>query len=387
LVNHSLLNDLPEDVVTSMGEDKSVRMSPVFDPSDASEDDYTPSIPNRKNQRKDDSDLDAEEEMLEKAKKRKRNRKTPGRKPKGCGVEKVAVKFMREDNTDDMNNNGVLESDPMETTNLIGVGDDEPTSKDEEEIMIVNNIAKGDGDDDATSKDEEEKIMMNNNAKGVGDDVSSNDKEESKIVNIIPSNTTAKISNVKSVSKSLPITRAIPHQPRMLRPIRPKSEKKRLGRGGLFPRVPYSSAHAHSIGGERRPTAPTMTRPRLPPPPRRTVPGYPPVMSPQSALLCNPVPPSPSQTVLSKLSGLGVSIQRQSPPPPPSLHSDWNLPPGITITRSPRPRQGSTMTMSTLASALHMLGQREGQKMMVSYMLTEQQIRALRLLGVGEGVE
>jgi len=39
----------------------------------------------------------------------------------------------------------------------------------------------------------------------------------------------------------------------------------------------------------------------------------------------------------------------------------------------------------TLDSALHILGEKEGQKRKVSYMLTEEQIRALRLLGVDVG--
>jgi len=85
LVNHSLLNDLPADVVTSMGEDKDVKMPPGFNPSDDSEDDYTPSVASRKGKRKDDSDIDSEEEVNDKVKKPRR--KTPGRKPtKGSSV-------------------------------------------------------------------------------------------------------------------------------------------------------------------------------------------------------------------------------------------------------------------------------------------------------------
>jgi len=84
LVNHSLLNDLPADVVTSMGEDKDVKMPPGFNPSDDSEDDYTPSVANRKGKRKDDSDIDSEEEVNDKVKKPRRT--TPGRKPRRGSV-------------------------------------------------------------------------------------------------------------------------------------------------------------------------------------------------------------------------------------------------------------------------------------------------------------
>jgi len=77
MVNHSLLNDLPEDVVNSVmkGADKEMKMPPGYNPSDDSEDDYKPGP--KKGRRKDDSDIDSEEES-----RAKKPRRTPGRKPK-----------------------------------------------------------------------------------------------------------------------------------------------------------------------------------------------------------------------------------------------------------------------------------------------------------------
>jgi len=72
------LNDMPEDVVNRLGDDKEVKMPPGYNPSDDSEDDYTPG-PTTKGKRKDDSDFDSEEESRV-----KKARHTPGRKPKYC---------------------------------------------------------------------------------------------------------------------------------------------------------------------------------------------------------------------------------------------------------------------------------------------------------------
>eukprot|EP00092_Neocalanus_flemingeri_P030842 GFUD01033496.1.p1 GENE.GFUD01033496.1~~GFUD01033496.1.p1 ORF type:complete len:578 (-),score=151.16 GFUD01033496.1:164-1897(-) len=75
MMNHSLLDDLPEDIVTSVmkGAKNEVEMPPGFNPSDDSEDEYTPMA--KKGRKKNDSDFDSEEEI--KPKKARR-----GRKPK-----------------------------------------------------------------------------------------------------------------------------------------------------------------------------------------------------------------------------------------------------------------------------------------------------------------
>ena len=58
------------------------------------------------------------------------------------------------------------------------------------------------------------------------------------------------------------------------------------------------------------------------------------------------------------------------------------FPPGITITRQLKSDSESGMTLTKLGSALQMLGNDHGRKMMVRYMLTEEQIMALITLGL-----
>ena len=54
------------------------------------------------------------------------------------------------------------------------------------------------------------------------------------------------------------------------------------------------------------------------------------------------------------------------------------------MVRVPVSATESTLTISTMATALHKLGQVEGRKRSVQYSLTEEQIRALSTLGVGQ---
>jgi len=79
-VNHSLLNDLPEDVVNRMGEDKDVsRMPPGYNVSDDSEDEFKPSAASKVGKRRDESDVDSEEDNVSKKNKKPR-RRGPGRR-------------------------------------------------------------------------------------------------------------------------------------------------------------------------------------------------------------------------------------------------------------------------------------------------------------------
>ena len=79
-VNNSLLNDLPADVVSSLGGDKDDRrMPPGYNVSDDSEDEFKPSAASKVGKRKDESDIDSEEENVSK-KNKKQRRRGPGRK-------------------------------------------------------------------------------------------------------------------------------------------------------------------------------------------------------------------------------------------------------------------------------------------------------------------
>jgi len=89
LINNSLLNDLPADVVSSMGDDKEdKKMPPGFNPSDDSEDDFSPSKVSKKNKRTDESEKDSEEEERKNAKKRRRG---PGRKSSSIGNNRSSL--------------------------------------------------------------------------------------------------------------------------------------------------------------------------------------------------------------------------------------------------------------------------------------------------------
>jgi len=166
-----------------------------------------------------------------------------------------------------------------------------------------------------------------------------------------------------------------PKQPRMHRPARPM-----LGTWGP---VGYSG---RGLCGIRKRLDTTAARPKL----LRTVStNVTRKMSfiPQSKLLPklniemnNNPPSSPALDRLSKFSGVTVA-RNQSPPPTPT--TTWNIPPGITVSRSiSEPRHA--MTLNSLATALKMLGQVEGERRVVRFMLTEEQINALKTLGVGK---
>jgi len=118
----------------------------------------------------------------------------------------------------------------------------------------------------------------------------------------------------------------------------------------------------------------------------RGVPSYPPNKKEQNIRPPTPQPEPnvshyPTQATLSKFSNMGTTLTRKQSPPPASSCGEWNLPPGISISRIQDPDPGTGMTMTSLASALHLLGEREGTRRNISYRLTERQIMALKALG------
>jgi len=166
-----------------------------------------------------------------------------------------------------------------------------------------------------------------------------------------------------------------PGQPRMLRPPKP-------GRGRSRPRTPGQAWPRPGNGARRSLAFPglRLSNPRSMAPLMRNTIHYSPVITPPQAEQSL----SPSHSAITKLTSLGVSIVRERAPP---TRHDWVLPPGITVSRTPPlsvTGQGPVMSISTLATSLHQLGQVEGKRRLVQYRLTEDQIRALSTLGVGQ---
>jgi len=179
---------------------------------------------------------------------------------------------------------------------------------------------------------------------------------------------------------------ATPGQPRLLRP--PMTERGRSStRGPRHHSCPRPGAGARRLLAFPRPSmsiprslGSRMPKPRFLGPMSLSQSPYMPMSntpvvspSPQSEQF---PPASPSLSAINKLSSLGVSIVRSTPPP-----SSWL--PGISISRTwSLPDHGPVMTVSTLATALHQLGEVEGRKRSVRFRLTEEQIKALQSLGV-----
>ena len=177
---------------------------------------------------------------------------------------------------------------------------------------------------------------------------------------------------------------ARPGQPRMLRPPKPGMGRSSARPAGqAWPRPGRGARRSLVFPGPRL----SMSNPRSLAPMMRNASHpesrYFPVITP-------PPPPQPEQflspphSAISKLSSLGVSIARERAPP---TRHDWVIPPGITMSRSSplsQTGQGPVMSISTLATSLHQLGQVEGKRRLVQYRLTEDQIRALSTLGVGQ---
>jgi len=117
----------------------------------------------------------------------------------------------------------------------------------------------------------------------------------------------------------------------------------------------------------------------------RRAPSYPYINNAQSIRASTP-PPQPEPYVShfptqAAPSNMGTTFTRKQSPSPASSYGGWNLPPGISISRIQESDPGTGMTMTSLASALNMLGEREGTRRNVSYRLTERQIMALKTLG------
>ena len=90
-----------------------------------------------------------------------------------------------------------------------------------------------------------------------------------------------------------------------------------------------------------------------------------------------------TSSVLSKLSSLGVSVAREKVS---TTKHGWVLPPGISVTKTTSSREeGPSLSLPSLAKALIQLGDVEGRKRVVQFNLTDEQVRALNVLGVREG--
>ena len=87
---------------------------------------------------------------------------------------------------------------------------------------------------------------------------------------------------------------------------------------------------------------------------------------------------SSPQAAMNKLTSLGVTIAKQSSTHHPT--QGWSPPPGISVTRTAE--QGPCLSISSLAAALHQLGQVEGRRRIVQFRLTESQVKALYNLGL-----
>jgi len=188
-----------------------------------------------------------------------------------------------------------------------------------------------------------------------------------------------------------------PGQPRMLRPIRPKMDKKSTPR--ITGPGQYPQCVSQSEGMVRKPGLTPVKGLRMLRPTQvtglsgivsrggshslRRAHSFPQNNNTQNIRAPTPQPSNyPAQAALGKLSNMGTSFTRiQTPPPLASSLGEWNLPPGISISRIKESGPGSGMTVASLASALHMLGETEGTKRTVSYRLTESQIMALNILG------
>merc|ERR1711936_1309204 len=186
-------------------------------------------------------------------------------------------------------------------------------------------------------------------------------------------------------------------QPRMLRPIRPNMDEK------LTPRITgpgqYPQCVSQSKGIVRKLGLTPVKGLRMPRPTQvtglsgivsrggshslRRAHSFPQNNNTQNIRAPTPQPSHyPAQAALGKLSNMGTSFTRiQTPPPLASSLGEWNLPPGISISRISESGPGSGMTVASLASALLMLGETEGTKRTVSYRLTESQIMALNIFG------
>eukprot|EP00092_Neocalanus_flemingeri_P085269 GFUD01107281.1.p1 GENE.GFUD01107281.1~~GFUD01107281.1.p1 ORF type:complete len:435 (-),score=117.15 GFUD01107281.1:123-1427(-) len=153
--------------------------------------------------------------------------------------------------------------------------------------------------------------------------------------------------------------------PRMLRPPRP-------GKVGT---------EVHRPGGQRRPLSPLG--PRVSNPSPKTISS--PQLSSQTPAIVRPVSPSqsvqfppPSHSAFTKLTSLGVSIVRERS----ITHTkqSWLPPSSLTVIKTPS--EGPRLSISSLATVLHQLGQIEGRRRLVQFRLTEEQVGALDILGL-----
>lgn len=174
-----------------------------------------------------------------------------------------------------------------------------------------------------------------------------------------------------------------PSGPRMLRPLRPNHQKNKvISQLTLRPGGP--------TGGYRQPNIRSAT-----PIKRRSL------STPQYSSQCTPPvvdlddsPPRPDQdlgaflppttnSVVNKLTSLGVSVAIEKVPP---TNQGWGLPPGLSITRasSTGRDESPTCSLTSLANTLLQLGEVQGRTRLVQYQLSESQVMALQALGLME---
>ena len=172
---------------------------------------------------------------------------------------------------------------------------------------------------------------------------------------------------------------------RQLRPGQPRNSVP-MGLGDPYrpgcprPRavVPFSAA------GPRQPNVGSLNKHRSLSAPQFSSQFLPPVVElddspPRSVQTC---PISAPSSVVSKLSSLGVSVAREKVA---TTKHGWVLPPGISVTKTTSSREeGPSLSLPSLATALHQLGEGGGMKRLIQFRLTEEQVRALNALGVKE---
>eukprot|EP00092_Neocalanus_flemingeri_P106858 GFUD01137112.1.p1 GENE.GFUD01137112.1~~GFUD01137112.1.p1 ORF type:complete len:444 (+),score=110.86 GFUD01137112.1:77-1408(+) len=198
----------------------------------------------------------------------------------------------------------------------------------------------------------------------------------------------------RSINQALPIRPCLMRQPssRLGLPLRQAGAPRMLRPPG--PRMPRNSATVpgHYRAAGKRPSGPVLPSIRsITPIKRRSL------STPQYSSQCLPPvvaldtsPPadqtyaiSPPNSVVNKLTSMGVSVIREKVP---STKHGWVLPPGLSVTKttSNRVEEGPSLSLPSLAKVLTQLGQVDGRKRLVQFQLTEAQVRALDTFGIKE---
>ena len=159
-----------------------------------------------------------------------------------------------------------------------------------------------------------------------------------------------------------PLRPSLPRNPRMMGQHRPGQAMMRPRLSSVGPRLPNARSSAHSVKHRSLST-----------------PQYKPLLVELDA---SPSPP-PTDSVVTRLTSLGLSVATVEKVPPHTKQG-WVLPPGLSVTRAPSTDEGTSASIPDLARALLQLGEVDGRKRMVQYQLTEGQVRGLITLGLRE---